>query len=97
MLGAVFIRGVDGTYGVNHPAGREVSRCRRHRLPDQQPCAVSGGVQLPEFSKDRRPAAPMDGPADTTTAHKRGAGSVDDGIHVLLGNVALNDMNPHAR
>jgi hypothetical protein len=39
----------------------------------------------------------MDGPADTATADERGAGGVDDRIHILPGDVALNDMNPHAR
>src|SRR5699024_12501249 len=75
---------------VNHPTRGKVTRGGGHRLPGRKSLYVPRGAQLPTFLENLRAALPMDRPVHTSAAQERTVGRVDDRVHGLPGDVALN-------
>ena len=70
------------------PSGRQAAGGRGHRLPAgssrRGTCRLAG----PALGQDLRAAAAVDGAIHTAAAQRRGVGRVDDGVDLLLGDVA---------
>jgi hypothetical protein len=81
---------------VDHPPRGQPARRGGHRLAGGQAAAVGPGAQLAARGEDLRAATPVDGAVDPAAAEQRRVRRVDDGVCLLLGDVAELEYDPHA-
>jgi hypothetical protein len=57
---------------------------------------LTGGTtpDLPRFLKEFRPCPLMDGSIHPTASQEGGVGCINNGIHLLFGNISFYDLHP---
>ena len=85
---------VAGADRVHDEARREVSGACGDGSSGGQPLRIALGPDPPALLEDLRAAPPVDRPVDASAPEQRGVGGVDDHVHLLGGDVALDQRDP---
>jgi len=88
QLRLVLGRGVRRPDGVDDPARLEAASGGGDGFAGRQPVRKPTLAQLLALRQDLRTASAMDGPVNPAATHQGVVGCVDDGIDVLLGDIA---------
>src|SRR5262249_2324960 len=76
----------DGAHGMDDMAGGKAVAPGALGIP--RPATPHGGT----FPQHPRPGRLMDRPIDTAATHQGRVGRIDDGINLLLGNIAFHEV-----
>lgn len=84
---------VDRPHGVDHPPGRQVPPGSGYRLTGGQAGRVVVPPDRPALLQYRRTTSPVDRSIHAATTQERRVRRVNDGVDVLKGDVALDDLD----
>src|SRR5439155_26112011 len=87
---------MDGADRVDHPLRWEPAGDGGHSPAGGEAFGPSLGADALALGQDARATSPMDGPVHATAAKERGVRRVHDGVHLLIGDVAFHQLDPHA-
>src|SRR5439155_9843796 len=82
-------------HGMDHPPCRKAPAGGRHGPSGGEPLREALGPDLLARLEDVRSALAVDRSIDPSPSHERGIGRVDDGGHLLRGDVSLHQFDPH--
>ena len=83
----------DRADSVDYIFGGKISSRGDNRLTGRQTLRKAGLAQLAALFEDARAAAAMDGPVHPASAEQGVIGGVDDGVYLLRGDVAHQDVD----
>ena len=92
-MGAILSRGVDGSYGMDHPACGEVTSGRSDRLPRRETFGMLSPADAFALLEDGRPALAVDSAVDAAPTHQRRVRGIDHRVHLDGRDVSLDELH----
>ena len=78
---------------MNDPGGGQLTGCRGHGLAGGQAVGIPIGSDPAAFLQNRPAAGAVNSAVDATAAEQGMVGGIDDGVHLLFRDVALDHMD----